>query len=279
MQNGHGSVLTCDGARLACFVCFCVFLRADGLFAAVALYSCRPIAPHRELLVSYGERYAAEYQSGDSCELPSKPQSHTSLGLVPRSCVAFVPGSNDSEHESDESYRASDSADVDSSLLDQLHVKGGRGADDEHARGPDEAADVAAPLAQRVRALPVDVLSPVGWNDLLVQAAPFQRLLRVRVDAPLLVFGARSRQIQRVLLRFSAAWRRAHPGLVTFPTRPAVSVRRTDEFGVGDSVAIVLVTEHDTSVVEEAALRAEIGEQILANVDYTVRVERATPVM
>ena len=269
-------MLTCDGARLACFVCFCVFLRADGLFAAVALYSCRPIAPHRELLVSYGERYAAEYRSGDSCELPSKPQSHASLGLVPRSCVAFVPGSNDSEHASDESYQASDSADVDSSLLDQLHVKGGRGADDEHARGPDEAADVAAPLAQRVRALPVDVLSPVGWNDLLVQAAPFQRLLRVRVDAPLLVFGARSRQIQRVLLRFTTAWRRAHPDLITFATRPAVSVRRNDELA-GDSVLVVLVVQNDTSVLEEAALRAELAKQILANIDYAVRIERAAP--
>ena len=139
--------------------------------------------------------------------------------------------------------------------------------------------DAAASFKKRVQALPEVILPPLGWRELRVEAPPFRRLLRVRIEAPLLLFAARSRQIQRVLLRFSAAWRRAHPGLVTFPTRPAVSVRRTDEFGVGDSVAIVLVTEHDTSVVEEAALRAEIGEQILANVDYTVRVERATPVM
>eukprot|EP00966_Prymnesium_polylepis_P273049 6307841-Prymnesium_polylepis.1 len=149
--------------------------------------------------------------------------------------------------------------------LDQLHI-------------PDErAGDVAAPLKQRVRALPVDVLSPVGWRSLLVQTAPFERLLRVRVEAPLLLFAARSRNTQRVLLRFSAAWRRAHPGLATFPTRPAVSVRRNDELGVGDSVAIVLVVEHDTSVQQEAELCAELDKQILANVDYTVRVQRAAP--
>lgn len=149
--------------------------------------------------------------------------------------------------------------------LGQLHI-------------PDErAGDVAAPLKQRVRALPVEVLSPVGWRNLLVQTAPFEWLLRVRVEVSLLLFGARGRQIQRVLARFAAAWRRAHPGLLTFTTRPGVSMRLNDELE-GDFVAIVLVVEHETSVDQENALRAELAEQILANVNYTIRVERAEPV-
>ena len=162
--------------------------------------------------------------------------------------------------------------------LDQLHMQGEHGVDDEHTRGPGEAADVATLFQRRVQAPPEVILTPLGWKGLRVKEAPFQRLLRVRVDAPPLVFVARLPQIQRVLLRFSAAWRLAHPGLAT-ESRPAVSVRRrrNDELGVGDSVAIVVVVENDTSDQQEAELRAELDREILANVDYIVQVERAAP--
>lgn len=136
-----------------------------------------------------------------------------------------------------------------------------------------EAADIATASVRRIAALPLEVLSPAGWQGLRVELPPFQRLLRVRIEAPRLVFEAKRRQIQRVLSKFAAAWRVAHPLLITFRTRPGVSVKK-----VSGDFGIVLVVEDHTSGEEEGALRAEFEQQNLANVPYYVLVERYIPV-
>ena len=85
--------------------------RIDGEWLGLAIYACRDIGKHREILVHYGDTFPRErygYQAGEPCDPPSSTQLPTALGLVPLSALGFVEGSaSDVEDSSDESYAGS----------------------------------------------------------------------------------------------------------------------------------------------------------------------------
>ena len=62
---------------------------ADSIFAAVAVYACKPIGKHRELIVNYGPRYASRaYVPRKACRPPrAREQGVLALGPLPRSAV------------------------------------------------------------------------------------------------------------------------------------------------------------------------------------------------
>ena len=82
--------------------------QADGEFIGLAVYACKEIGKHREILVHYGSCFPRQhygYSVGAPCHPPDVTQSPTALGAVPLTALAFVEGSaSDVGDSSDESY-------------------------------------------------------------------------------------------------------------------------------------------------------------------------------
>jgi hypothetical protein len=77
----------------------------------LAVYACRDIGRHREILVHYGStfpRLRHGYSAGTPCVPPTHMlQPANALGPVPLAALAFVEGSaSDVMDSSDESYEA-----------------------------------------------------------------------------------------------------------------------------------------------------------------------------
>ena len=83
--------------------------QADGEWLGLAVYACRDIGQHREILVHYGDHFPRSrhgYSAGSPCDLPASTQPPTALGPVPLRALAFIEGSaSDVEGSSDESYQ------------------------------------------------------------------------------------------------------------------------------------------------------------------------------
>ena len=84
--------LPCAGSDLA------VPAPADSIFAAVAVYACKPIGKNRELIVNYGPRYASRpYVPRKACRPPrAREQGVLSLGPVPLSAVVEIEDPSES---------------------------------------------------------------------------------------------------------------------------------------------------------------------------------------
>ena len=85
--------------------------QADGEWLGLAVYACRDIGRHREILVHYGStfpRLRHGYSAGKPCVPPTHMlQPANALGPVPLAALAFVEGSaSDVMDSSDESYEA-----------------------------------------------------------------------------------------------------------------------------------------------------------------------------
>ena len=82
---------------------------ADGEWLGLAIYACKDIGKHREILVHYGDTFPRErygYQAGEPCAPPASTQPPTALGRVPLAALGFVEGSaSDVEDSSDESFQ------------------------------------------------------------------------------------------------------------------------------------------------------------------------------
>ena len=82
--------------------------QVDGEWLGMAVYACRDIGKHREILVHYGDHFPRsryDYSAGSPCDLPESTQPPTALGPVPLTALAFIEGSaSDVEDSSDESY-------------------------------------------------------------------------------------------------------------------------------------------------------------------------------
>ena len=82
---------------------------ADGEWLGLAIYACKDIGKHREILVHYGDTFPRErygYQAGEPCAPPASTQPPTALGHVPLAALGFVEGSaSDVEDSSDESFQ------------------------------------------------------------------------------------------------------------------------------------------------------------------------------
>ena len=83
--------------------------QADGEWLGLAVYACRDIGKHREILVHYGDHFPRSrhgYSAGSPCDPPARTQPPTALGPVPLAALAFIEGSaSDLEEDSDESYQ------------------------------------------------------------------------------------------------------------------------------------------------------------------------------
>ena len=83
--------------------------QADGEWLGLAVYACRDIGQHREILVHYGDHFPRSlhgYEAGSPCDPPASTQPPTALGPVPLRALAFIEGSaSDVEEDSDESYQ------------------------------------------------------------------------------------------------------------------------------------------------------------------------------
>ena len=83
--------------------------QADGEWLGLAIYACKDIGKHREILVHYGDTFPRErygYEAGEPCAPPASTQPPTALGRVPLAALGFVEGSaSDVEDSSDESFQ------------------------------------------------------------------------------------------------------------------------------------------------------------------------------
>jgi hypothetical protein len=83
--------------------------QADGEWLGLAIYACKGIGKHREILVHYGDTFPRErygYEAGEPCAPPASTQPPTALGRVPLAALGFVEGSaSDVEDSSDESFQ------------------------------------------------------------------------------------------------------------------------------------------------------------------------------
>ena len=83
--------------------------QADGEWLGLAIYACKDIGKHREILVHYGDTFPRErygYQAGEPCAPPGSTQPPAALGRVPLAALGFVEGSaSDVEDSSDESFQ------------------------------------------------------------------------------------------------------------------------------------------------------------------------------
>ena len=83
--------------------------QADGEWLGLAIFACKDIGKHREILVHYGDTFPRErygYEAGEPCTPPASTQPPTALGRVPLAALGFVEGSaSDVEDSSDESFQ------------------------------------------------------------------------------------------------------------------------------------------------------------------------------
>ena len=94
----------------------------DGEWLGLAVYACKDIGRHQEVLVHYGETFPHDmyrYEAGDPCEPPEVTESPIVLGAVPLSALAFVRGSaSDVEDSSDLEYTTDANANADALRMD-----------------------------------------------------------------------------------------------------------------------------------------------------------------
>ena len=83
--------------------------QADGEWLGLAIYACKDIGKHREILVHYGDTFPRKrygYEAGEPCAPPASTQPPTALGRVPLTALGFVEGSaSDVKDSSDESFQ------------------------------------------------------------------------------------------------------------------------------------------------------------------------------
>ena len=79
----------------------------DGEWLGLAVYACKDIWKHREILVHYGDSFQRTrygYEAGTPCDPLAHAQPPTALGPVPLTALAFVEGSaSDVDESSDNS--------------------------------------------------------------------------------------------------------------------------------------------------------------------------------
>ena len=69
--------------------------QADGEWCGLAVYACRAIGKHREILVHYGPHFPRArygYAAGLPCDPPASAQPPTGMGPVPLGALAFIEG-------------------------------------------------------------------------------------------------------------------------------------------------------------------------------------------
>ena len=78
----------------------------DGEWLGLAVYACKNIGKHREILVHYGDTFPRArygYEAGEPCDPPATTQPPTALGLVPLAALGFIDGSASEAPGSDDS--------------------------------------------------------------------------------------------------------------------------------------------------------------------------------
>lgn len=94
----------------------------DGEWLGLAVYACKDIGRHQEVLVHYGDTFPHDkyrYEAGEPCEPPEVTESPIVLGAVPLSALAFVRGSaSDVEDSSDPEYATDANANTNALRLD-----------------------------------------------------------------------------------------------------------------------------------------------------------------